>query len=308
VPEEIQGKNIFSYIKQEDEELPGKLFQFYKSGKAINREEVVMVTKNRDVRFVQLSIFEMKSVGSFFTTGFAMIFDITEEKMLDRAKTEFVSLASHQLRTPLATTKWLTEMLASGDLGDLTSKQKEYVDKLHTSNQNMVDLVDTLLNILRIEIGTLNIDIKPTNVEELCESILSELAYPIVKKNIQINREFGGHLQNIQSDPKLLRIVIQNLVSNAVKYTPDNGTITIAFVEVGDNKKIVVSDTGLGIPEAQQDKVFTKLFRADNVRKLSSSQGTGLGLYLVKSVMGSLGGNISFESEENKGSIFTITL
>ena len=308
LPEEIEGKNIFSYIAGEDREPAEKMFQYYKSSSPINRKEVDMVTKKGDVRSVQLSIFEMKNPGSLSTTGLAMIFDVTEQKLLDKAKTEFLSLASHQLRSPLAATKWLTEMLVSGDIGVLSPKQKEYMEKLHTANEDMVDLVDVLLNVSRIEMGSLAVEMKPTNVEELSENILNELAFLVNKNGIEIKREYNGLLKNIKSDPKLLRIVIQNLVSNALKYTPRGGTVTITFEETMGKRRIKVTDTGMGIPRNQQDKIFTKLFRADNVRKLSESQGTGLGLYLVKSVVSSIGGDISFVSEENKGSTFTITL
>lgn len=308
LPEEIVGKNIFSYISGENRELAERLLQYYKSNVPINRQEVDMITKKGDIRSVQLSVFEIKNLVSFSSTGLAMIFDITEQKMLDKAKTEFVSLASHQLRSPLATTKWLTEMLISGDIGELSQKQKEYLDKLHIANEDMVDLVDLLLNVSRVEIGMLSVDIKFTNVEELSESILNELFFLINKKKIQIHREYNGFLQNIQSDPKLLRIVIQNLVSNALKYTPIGGTVTITFEETTSERRIKVSDTGLGIPKNQQDHIFTKLFRADNVLRLNDSQGTGLGLYLVKSIVSSIGGSISFVSEENIGSTFTINL
>ncbi len=308
LPEDIVGKNLFSYLTGEDKEQAERLFDYYKSNVPINRKEVSMITKKGETRIVQLSIFEMKNPGSFSSTGLAMIFDITEQKLLDKAKTEFVSLASHQLRSPLATTKWLTEMLASGDIGELSPKHKEYVDKLHTANEDMIDLVDVLLNVSRIEMGSLTVDMKQTNVEELTESIFGELAFLINKKQINIVKEYNGLFQNIQSDPKLLRIVIQNLITNALKYTPSGGTIAVTFEESSGEKTITVSDTGLGIPESQQGLIFTKLFRADNVRGLNDSQGTGLGLYLVKSVMDSIGGSISFVSQENKGSAFTITL
>lgn len=308
LPEEIEGKNIFSYISGEDKAPAERLLQYYKSDVPINRQEVNMVTKKGDIRSVQLSVFEMKNPGRFSSTGLGMIFDITEQKRLDKAKTEFVSLASHQLRSPLATTKWLTEILTSGDIGEFSQRQKDYIDKLHTANEDMIDLVNVLLNVSRIEMGSLAIDMKFTNVEELSESILSELSFLTNKKGIKINREYNGLLKNIKSDSKLLRIVIQNLVSNALKYTPVGGTVTITFEETAGEKRIKISDTGLGIPKNQQDRIFTKLFRADNVLGLSDSQGTGLGLYLVKSVVSAIGGNISFVSEENIGSTFTITL
>jgi len=125
---------------------------------------------------------------------------------------------------------------------------------------------------------------------------------------LSINKQYGDNLKDIESDPRLLRIAIQNLISNAVKYTPDGGSITITFEDSVGEKAIIISDTGLGIPKEEQDKVFTKLFRADNVRNIKNSQGTGLGLYLVKSIVETMGGSIGFVSEESRGSTFTIKL
>lgn len=306
--EELTGKNLFSYRSGEDEKFAEQLFQNYKLKIPINREELQMVTDKGAKKWVLISIFETKTPTSKEHTGLASIFDVTEQKRLDQAKTEFVSLASHQLRTPLATIRWYTEMLLSGDVGDMTPKQKEYVENLFSVDKEMIGLVDALLNVSRIEMGTLPVEQKDTNVEELTESILLELGPQIAEKKIKIEKNYHSSLTNIQSDPKLLRIVIQNLISNAVKYTPDDGSITITLEESGREKKIIVSDTGFGIPKDAQERIFTKLFRADNVRKLSESQGTGLGLYLVKSIVETLGGTIRFVSEENKGSTFTITL
>lgn len=199
-------------------------------------------------------------------------------------------------------------MLLSNDLGELPPKQRDYVTRIFNVDKDMIDLVDTLLNVSRIEIGTLSVDIAPTNVQELCRSILLELGPQIEKKKLHIDEQYNGELENIQSDPKLLRIVIHNFVSNAVKYTPDEGTVTVTLSDSGGEKQITVTDTGYGIPENEKDRIFTKLFRASNVRSISSSQGTGLGLYLVQSLAGILGGSISFVSEENKGSSFTLTL
>ncbi len=309
VAEEIDNKNLFSYVAPEDREQAEKLFQYYKSNISMNRKELRMVTKSEGEKTVLLSIFRVKNPGDPKNVGLAMIFDVTEQKFLDKQKSEFVSLASHQLKTPLATAKWYTEMLASGDIGELSAKQKEYVNKLSEANKQMIDLVDTLLNVSRIEMGTLNIDKKPTNVEEISDSVLSELSVEIGRKKIRVDRQYNGNLKSVKTDPKLLRIAIQNLIGNAVKYTPKEGSISVIFEEsLFGGEKIIVSDTGVGIPKNTQDKIFTKMFRADNVRRLEDVSGTGLGLYLVKSIMNSMGGDISFTSEENKGSVFTIKI
>ncbi len=310
-PESLEGKNLFSFAPVGDEKHTkhaALLLEYYKRNTPVDRQEVLMTTAKGTERWVSLSIFEMKDAASPTRTGLATLFDITEQKRLDQAKTEFVSLASHQLRTPIATTKWFTDMLLSGDLGPLAPKQKEYVQRIFTTNEGMIELVDTLLNVSRVEIGTLPTVPAPTNVQELVESILAELAPQIAKKEQVVVKQYTAELKNISTDPKLLRIVIQNLISNAVKYTPQKGTITVTLVEGASGRQIIVADTGYGIPAGQQGRVFSKMFRADNIAKLANTQGTGLGLYLVKSIVERLGGTIAFQSEENKGSTFTISM
>lgn len=307
--EEIEDKNLFSFISENFKDQKELFFQYYKTGVVIEKKEVEMITKKGDIKIALLSVFKIKNlIDTSKNIGLAMILDITEQKLLDKSKTEFLSLASHQLRTPLATTKWYVEMLLSGDLGEFTPKQKEYLSKLENVNKDMIELVADLLNVSRIQLGTLPIEIKETNAEILAESVFSEMGPQIEKKKLNIKKEYNDSLNNIKSDEKLLRIVIQNIISNAVKYTPEGGNITITFKEDNKNKKIIISDNGIGIPAKEQGRIFSKSFRAENARNLSNSQGTGLGLYLIKSIVESLGGNISFTSEENKGSTFTLTI
>lgn len=308
VPEEIKGKNLFSYCAGDSSELAEQLLQYYERHVPINEKEVQMITKSGEVKWVQLSVFSGDRVTDPNQRGLACILDITEQKRLDDAKTQFLSLASHQLRAPTAAIKWLGEMLLSGEIGAFTEKQRDYLTRLLTVDRDMIELVDTLLNVSRLEIGSLAVDIGPTNVPELCRSILAELKPSIEKKGLHVEERYQGVPENIQSDPKLLRIIIHNFVSNSVKYTPDGGTIAITLNAASDGNQVTVSDNGYGIPAAEQSRIFTKLYRASNVRAMSSAQGTGLGLYLVQQLANTLGGSISFVSEENKGSSFTLTL
>ena len=233
--------------------------------------------------------------------------DITKEKQIDRAKSEFVSLASHQLRTPLSTINWYAEMLLAGDAGKLNKEQRDYLEEVYKGNQRMVDLVNALLNVSRIELGTLAVDPKPTNLIDQAESVLNEIKPLIAKKKLRVIKKFAKNIPEINLDDKLMRIVWQNLLSNSLKYTPEKGKIGVVISKDKTNVKIEVSDTGMGIPKYQQKNIFTKLFRADNVRE-HETDGTGLGLYIVKSVIEQFGGKVWFKSVENKGTTFYATI
>jgi len=305
--EELQGRRLFEMLPEEDLEKGRSLFARFRSNVPFDREEIRIVRKDGSVLWVMLSVFLFRAHGERGRRGLVTLADITDQKNLDRAKTEFVSLASHQLRTPLSTVKWHTELLLSDKYGPLNSNQKEHMLKVRRGNQAMVDLVDMLLNVSRIEMGTLPVDIKDTNVEELIDDVLEELIPQIEQKSLVVSKHFGQGFTQIHSDPRLLRIVVQNLISNAVKYNPDQGKVDITLSNHGGKSAIIVTDTGYGIPPEQQKMIFTKMFRADNVRK-KSVDGNGLGLYLVKSIVDMLGGSIGFTSELNKGTTFTVLL
>jgi PAS domain S-box-containing protein len=234
--------------------------------------------------------------------------DITHEKEVDKAKDEFISLASHQLRSPLTTISWYTEMILNGDVGEVAPDQKKYLEEIYQGSQRMVALVNTLLDISRIELGTFQIESQPTDVVALAQGVLDEQKPSIEKKKLIVTTDFSKNTPLFLTDPKLLCMVFQNLLDNAVEYTPPGGRIefTISLYEKR-SIAIKVSDTGYGIPKSQQDQIFTKFFRADNVRD-KDTDGTGLGLYIVKSVVESFGGTIRFESEENKGTTFYVML
>jgi signal transduction histidine kinase len=230
-----------------------------------------------------------------------------EDGSVDRAKTEFVSLASHQLRTPLSAIRWYSEMLLSKYVGELNEKQRQYVKEIYTGNLRMVELVNALLNVSRIDLGTFASEPEDVNLVEVCESVLSELAPQIIQKKQTVERIFSGAPVVYSADPKLIRIVFQNFLSNSVKYTPPEGHI-VAEIGVREGSLYIrVSDSGYGIPKAQHGKIFEKLFRADNVRQ-KDTEGTGLGMYIVKAIIESSGGKIWFDSEENKGTAFSVLL
>ncbi|MFC1701072.1 ATP-binding protein, partial [Patescibacteria group bacterium] len=242
------------------------------------------------------------------TIGCVSVFrDVSEERKIDKAKSEFVSLVSHQLRTPLTAISWFTELLLSQGIGKLNKKQKDYLKEVYGSNRRMIDLVGALLNVSRIELGTLAITLKPTNFIDIVKISIKELVSQANKKKIKIKTEFDKNLPIINADPNLIKIVFQNVISNAVKYTHEQGEVRISLRKHEKNILFKIKDNGYGIPKNQQSKIFSKLFRADNVAIIETN-GSGLGLYVAKFVVEQSGGRIWFESEENKGTTFYISI
>lgn len=245
--------------------------------------------------------------------------DITKDKDIDQTKSEFVSLASHQLRALPTSMKWFLEMLLSREVGPLNEKQKEYFKEVYQNNQRMIVLIDMLLDVSRIELGVFVVTPKPTDITGLVKEVLKESELPIQAKKLNIKETYAPNLSLVLVDPKLLRIVLQNIILNAVKYTPADGKISIKASlkqkdenvggrKIGENSLVItVSDTGYGIPKNQYDKIFTKFFRADNVRE-KDQDGTGLGLYLAKLITDSVQYDLWFESELNKGSAFYLAV
>ncbi|HYF05887.1 MAG TPA: HAMP domain-containing sensor histidine kinase [Patescibacteria group bacterium] len=226
----------------------------------------------------------------------------------DDVKSEFVALVSHQLRTPLSAIRWYSEMLMSGDAGELNDKQKKLVKEIYRGTKRMVELISALLDVSRIELGTFAVEPEETDLAEIAASSISELSPAILEKGLEISQQYDPGVPHVYMDPRHARIILQNLLTNAAKYTPTGGKISVHISKAEpDNVKIEIADTGYGIPTDAQDKVFTKLFRANNI-KAKDTTGSGLGLYLVKQIMLHNGGEISFSSVLDQGTTFTILL
>jgi len=312
---EVQGKkftDIVHVTNEKGEPMPAskRLVE-----EAIHKKSRTTTTKSSYYKRKDGSVFPVSITispiiqGEEFLGAVEIFRDSTKEKAVDKAKTEFVSLASHQLRTPLTAINWYAEMLLAGDAGAITPAQERYLKEIYSGNQRMVELVNALLNVSRLELGTFVIEAEPTDAVVLTQSVIREQEPLLQEKQIKLATSFEKNLPLIKVDPKLLRMIVQNLVSNAIKYTPNNGQIdlTIGMGTENNEIRLTVSDTGYGIPKDQQDKIFTKLFRADNARS-KDTEGTGLGLYIVKSIVEHSGGKVWFESVEHKGTIFTVTL
>jgi PAS domain S-box-containing protein len=314
--EEVLGRHIVEVVPRESEKGEIVLFNERVLTKVLSGEVVIADLTNpfyyirKDkTRFPASSIVNPILLDGEIIGVVETFRDITKDKDIDRAKTEFVSLASHQLRTPLSTVSWYTEMLLSGDVGKLSKEQNKYLNEVYKGNQRMVSLVNALLSVSRMDLGTFTLESEPTDIVLLVRSVVREQKPQIDRKKLKFSLESESNIPFIQTDSKLLSMVVQNLLSNSVKYTKDRGKIKIS-ISVDKVKKILlfkISDTGYGIPKNQQDKIFTKLFRADNVRE-KDTEGTGLGLYIVKAIVDNSGGKVWFESEEDVGTTFYISL
>ncbi|MFA6408481.1 MAG: HAMP domain-containing sensor histidine kinase, partial [Candidatus Paceibacterota bacterium] len=230
-----------------------------------------------------------------------------ELRALDVAKDEFVSIASHQLRTPLTALKGFTGMLIDGDAGPINEKQREYLVEIKNANDRMIGLINALLNVSRVDLDVFIVEPEPVDLHKVAESVLSELDIRIKEKKLQVEMSFEKDLPIVNADLKIVRMIFQNLLSNAVKYTPQEGSISFNIKKDGSNILVTVTDSGYGIPENVQSKIFTKLFRADNAR-VKDPDGTGLGLYIIKATIEKTGGKIWFKSKENLGSTFYVTI
>jgi len=235
------------------------------------------------------------------------ILDITQQKELERAKDKFISLVSHQLRTPLTSMRLLTEMLSSGYAEELTVSQHEYVQKIESSTVRMIQLVNEILGVSSIETGRLNIHATETDVSALIRGQIEEIA-PLAEKRTKITYTPDETAQTVTVDVTLFSQIVHNLLTNAVRYTLAEGTvISVAFEKTQKEYLLTVHDHGIGIPKEAQQHIFSSFYRANNAIK-ARGDGTGLGLYLVHLVLDMTGGKIWFNSKEGEGSTFYVSL
>ncbi len=220
---------------------------------------------------------------------------------------EFSSLATHELRTPIAAVKGYLNLLMTDKHARPTETQEKYLKLAARANERLLTLVGAMLNVSRVELGTLAIEPALTYLPDVAERVCTDLAMVVKEKNQKIVKNYDRTVPLIEVDPSLTRTIFENLISNAIKYTPEKGTITVGIVKKEPNVLVTVKDTGYGISEAEQPRIFEKLFRAANART-RVAEGTGLGLYLVKSILDETGGKIWFESEENKGTAFYVSI
>ena len=277
----------------------------FQTGKTVNARSLY-VRGDGSLLPVQLTvspiIYRRKPVGAI-----EVFRDLTDEIENDKLKSDFISIASHQLRTPLSAINMYTRMLRDGLAGELTAEQLPYIETILSSVERMNTLIDTLLNITRIEAGGITIKPRLVHLDELAREVMAEFIPAAADKSIKLTHDIPAKMKPVMTDNLLVKEVCANLISNAIKYTPEKGEVCFSLENTPKEIRFSVKDNGYGIPASAQKNIFLKFFRAENITTKDVS-GTGLGLYLIKNIAESLGGELWFESVENEGSTFYFTL
>jgi signal transduction histidine kinase len=286
-----------------------------KSGNLFNRQDarvLEIITKELVVAIQNAMRFE--EIQNFNLTLQKKVDSATNElrrsneklKELDETKDDFISMASHQLRTPLTSVKGYLSMVLEGDAGKLNPNQAKLLDQAFVSSQRMVFLISDLLNLSRLKTGKFVVEASPVNLSEIIEGEVDQLIETAAARGLKLTFEKPDTFPALMFDETKIRQVIMNFVDNAIYYTPSGGNIKVSLNETPHSVEFTVKDDGIGVPKHEQHHLFTKFYRAGNAKK-ARPDGTGLGLFMAKKVIIAQGGSVLFSSQEGKGSTFGFT-
>jgi signal transduction histidine kinase len=260
-------------------------------------------------KYTQPEIVALITIGVtaiIFINGYFVIQGFEKLAQANHMKSEFVGIVSHQLRTPLTSIKWALNLIMLKGRDSFTKEQLGILNDIKENNQRMVNLVNDLLSISRIEQGRLNLKLKKISLEEIVKGIVKEYRSLAKASNVKFSLEIDK-LPLILVDPRGIDLIFRNLIDNAVRYINNKGIVKIKLAKQGNLVRCKVEDNGVGIPKEDQKKIFQKFFRSQNVMKYQT-EGTGLGLFITKSVVKASKGRIGFQSQEGKGSTFWFEL
>jgi PAS domain S-box-containing protein len=328
----VDGKGIITYANASSELFFGTkpihtLGKSYLTSVVFDRNKETYADKERPVSQVLKTGSAMSIPLAYFGTGMKpvsmtlapiryegkmtgvviVIRDIEKERAEAELKENFIALVTHQLRSPLGSIRWYTEILGDKDLGTLETEQKEFVDRIQYGVGRLIETVDALLALSKIEGGLIVDSKKETDVCELARDAFEVERAGVLEKNLRVNIICPKKVLGIKVNATLLRQVVGNVISNAVRYTRPNGKITVTVKAVADQVCFEVSDNGIGVPEREQPKLFTKFYRASNA-KAFAPQGSGLGLMLVKKIAETIGGNVALTSKLNTGTKVVVNI
>ncbi|MEK7103933.1 MAG: ATP-binding protein [Patescibacteria group bacterium] len=235
--------------------------------------------------------------------------DITREKFVERMKTEFVAIAAHQLRTPLSAVKWILRMFLDGDMGQISETQSQFLQKTYESNERMINLVNDLLNVARIEEGRFLQKMQECDMADILLETVGTFKEEAEKKGLSFSCVLPSKkLPKVSVDKEKIIMAIQNIIENAIFYTKSGGiSLSVDYLPQKNEFMVKVQDTGIGIPENQKVRIFSRFFRGGTALK-TETEGSGLGLFIAKNIVEAHGGKIWFDSQEGKGTTFYFTL
>lgn len=231
-----------------------------------------------------------------------------ELKVLDKKKSEFISVAAHQLRTPLSGIKWTMNMILNEELGKITPEQKDLLEKGYQTNEHMLSIINDMLNTDLIITGKAEYNFSKIFLCDIIDTVMNQISGLASEKSINVIREKIDKKQSeVDADPKKIELVVLNLIDNAIKYSPVGSSVTLNVTKSGNEVHLDITDSGIGIPEDQKNNIFDRFYRAPNAIR-TQANGSGLGLFIAKNIIEKHNGKISFESTENKGTTFTVIL
>jgi signal transduction histidine kinase len=282
------------------------LSYYVHTGTPLNIQEVII-----DDRYFRLFMSPVRDIVEKVFIGAVVIMeDITDQKKLDKMRTEIVSITSHQLRTPSTIIKGNFEMVLGGDVGEVTPQQKELLQDTYMGNQRMIRLINDLMDVAKIDEGKFKLALESAQLEDLVKEVVNNLQPLAKEKHVKLIYNYpASPLPPVKINAQRVTQVIQNITDNAVKYSSngDKGEVTVDIQEGAKSLEVIVKDNGIGIPESEQGKMFERFSRGSNTTKLDPGGGSGLGLYIAKAVVEQGGGRVWFESKENEGTTFHTT-
>jgi signal transduction histidine kinase len=247
------------------------------------------------------------SSSSEWLGGVVVYHDISREVLSERLKNEFIATASHELRTPLTSIRGYVDLLLLGTLGSLSQAQNDFLKVVKNNVARLVELIDDLLDVSKVEAGELRLRREPLDMSEVLYEVGESLYSQFSERSISLAIDVAQGLPKVVADRSRVRQIVVNLVSNACKYTPEGGHVDLVLSNGGDKLRVDVRDTGVGITEEAQPHIFTPFFRADNPLR-DQVGGTGLGLNITKRLVELHGGEIWFETSQGRGTTFSFTL
>ena len=271
--------------------------------------EEIIALDGSDQRFLQFYTAPVQGEDGQETIGRILVLrDVTRERELDKMKTDFISVVSHELRTPLTSIKGYTDLLLSGATGEVSELQAEFLGIIQSSTTRLSNLINDILDISRIESGSIQIKHEPIDYRRIVSDTLRLMKAAADEKQISMDASLPESIPPVRGDTDKVTQVLANLVSNAIKYTPQGGWVKVSLEVTGESSVTTcVADSGIGVTDEDQAKLFQKFFRADNTSTREAG-GTGLGLVIAKTIIELLGGAIWVESEPGRGSRFSFTL